>query len=795
MALDPDYVIAPSLEMYFVNKDDGTPLSNGKVYFYEDEARTIPKPVFQLSGSPPNYSYTVLPNPSILSSVGTFQDDSGNDIIPYYFPFDDAGNVQLYYIEVYSQDDVLQFTREGWPNFTDENVITDDDITNFVPNGQFLLHNSSDPTEPLSGPQVMSTLAYGGTIGTLEVYEIAQGGWTFERNNGSTATDSVTFPSYTSVTTPTGNPRFAVSIATTVAGSDTAKDLCLKFPGVNTFASDSQPLNLYFEAESGTGSNIAGVQIIIRKYFGAGGSASTETVVSTITLTPSIQKFNTTLLFGTNTNKTLGTGGDDFVQIVLRLPPTGVQTGIFTDFALTLNDTKLTAFPTQTEAQQLAPSTAGFLPVPDPLGSDLYLPIILTSAGFDYDTSPIGEIVASTSVTPAANELICNGTTYLTSGYSTVGIPYSRLQAKLFNGTVPLYGTGSAFVTTYVSTGLTTNIIFSTNTFGSSTAPANGSSSPAFTFTNIHTPASTNFGINAHQNATAGIICISNALGSVTAPAAGTSGFTVSDIRNNADVSTFHIFSITTISGAAMAAGTYFTFTALNPGVVNYYMWFKKDGAGADPAPGGTGIEVDILSTMSAQDIAVVVTAALNAGRQTVIGTVAASAITGGNYFTFGTPNANLYYVWYKKDGSGTDPDPASTTLGIQVNILAADTAAQVATKTVAAINAAYFAVPDLRGLFLRGYDPTNRWDLNAATRWGDVAGIFGNALGTFEYDTFLSHRHTSFLDLEASIGAAQSIAANQGVSQFITLTTQIGPTGQLETRPVNANVYWMIKY
>src|SRR5580693_7123038 len=100
MSLNRQYVTAPSLQEYFVDKDSGLPLSGGFVYFYVDTARSVLKPVFEQTGSPPNYTYSVLPNPVTLSAVGTFQDASGNDIIPYYYPYDSFGDVQLYFIEV-----------------------------------------------------------------------------------------------------------------------------------------------------------------------------------------------------------------------------------------------------------------------------------------------------------------------------------------------------------------------------------------------------------------------------------------------------------------------------------------------------------------------------------------------------------------------------------------------------------------------------------------------------------------------------------------------------------------------
>lgn len=58
----------------------------------------------------------------------------------------------------------------------------------------------------------------------------------------------------------------------------------------------------------------------------------------------------------------------------------------------------------------------------------------------------------------------------------------------------------------------------------------------------------------------------------------------------------------------------------------------------------------------------------------------------GGKYFNISSPTTD-FYVWYDT-GASTDPAPAGKT-GIEVTITTGDTAAQIATKTAAAINAA----------------------------------------------------------------------------------------------------------
>lgn len=117
---DSHFVAMFPLQEVIFSKDDGEALAAGIVTFYSDVARSVLKPIYEQVQLPDNtYSFVALNNPITLNSIGGFEDNDGNQIIPFLFPYtgtpSDPGTPELYYITVYSSTGVLQFTREAWP--------------------------------------------------------------------------------------------------------------------------------------------------------------------------------------------------------------------------------------------------------------------------------------------------------------------------------------------------------------------------------------------------------------------------------------------------------------------------------------------------------------------------------------------------------------------------------------------------------------------------------------------------------------------------------------------------------
>ena len=707
--LDSRFICTSDLDTYYVDNATGLPLSGGIVTFYSDVNRTSLKPVYQLTGTPGNYSYQPLNNPCTLSSSGTFQDALGNNIIPFYYPFtgtpeDNSGVQELYYVTVVNSGFVPQFIRQGWPQSAGSVSPTPSDVEveNYIPNGQFLAHNNIvSLTEPPRASLTFTTVA-----GSVAVYAqpIAQGGWEFTYSQSSTATFNNSF-----TTIPSSGgwgmnsfPRYIFNFnCTSIGNTPQYRDLRIIWPDVNKFSSGNPPgdipYTLFFDAKSNDGNSYT-FSLYQFYYYGTGGITDNyiENFVGSITIGPNTTFVSVNvndILFPAN-ESTIGSNNDDHVGLALRGPMSGWNVSV-SDFLLAQGNDTFTSYPVQTNDQMLSRGVAGWMPTPDPTGLDLYLPLVLTPQGMIFDHSIVGQIIAKTelSTNPVNNELYMNGSTYLASAYSSIGIPYQRLMnyllansAAISNGTVqlnaniiPLTGTGANFVTLFnVTAALTTEFIVQINTTASG--------------------------------------------GSAT----GSGAITI----------------------AATSANNYYTATVH-------------------------------------------------------------SVPTGGYYWSFVDGTANLTYnVWYSINGVGTAP-ATPTGANIQVNLTGTPTIVSTIASTLAAVNQYQFLVPNLQGLFLRGWDPNGIYDLDYATRANrgiqfnntTIQTQYGTSVGTLELQAFIDHTHNA----PASSGG-QFIGTGTGGNNYgtgadttsspsITGTATTPNNGGTETRPVNFAVNYFIKY
>ncbi len=204
MAISPLYIPLFTIEEVILDKDSGLPLSGGVVKFYRDSQRITPKPVYQITGVSPNYTFASVGNELTLGIAGDFVDTDGDPFVPYAYPYDAAGNVDLYYVTVVSEGGVPQFVREAVP-YVGTGVIPPSERTNTeneLSNSQFV-----EVLFPSTGSTILSV------TGSNTVTHIAPD-WDLITSGTGTVTVQRLEP--TSANVPT-NPPYALRISADAA--------------------------------------------------------------------------------------------------------------------------------------------------------------------------------------------------------------------------------------------------------------------------------------------------------------------------------------------------------------------------------------------------------------------------------------------------------------------------------------------------------------------------------------------------------------------------------------------------
>jgi hypothetical protein len=320
MPINPSKLVAAAmLQDYIVDKDSGFPLANGLVSLYIDTQRQTFKNWYYQTGVPGAYTYIPLDNPMNLSSVGTIQDPNGNDVIPYYYPFEenDENTPEKYYITVYSVDSngnaaVLQFTRENFPPIQEEEgpTIGVPSLRNYILNNVYWRNigalNATSVTNQIIAPSQHD----GFTNGEIRFIKNVTG-----------ATDNIAFTPMTETLeddiTPETQLNFVCSATQT---GETQK--CIQYPialHIDTLQNVEATIVIHAQNIAGNVNNF--LDIYIYQFTGTGALTQPAPIfVQRIVLGNTYQKFIVPVTLPNAEGLSLGSGGDDALFLQIQYP-------------------------------------------------------------------------------------------------------------------------------------------------------------------------------------------------------------------------------------------------------------------------------------------------------------------------------------------------------------------------------------------------------------------------------------------------------------------------------------------
>ena len=152
-----------------------------------------------------------------------------------------------------------------------------------------------------------------------------------------------------------GNPKYFMRVTVTTAGSLSANRFAQRIEGVNTLAGGQFCFTIYMKASSAFTLNTT--NSLIRQNFGTGGSpsANVDTLLSALTvndtsITTSWKKITVTGTLPSISGKTIGTNGNDCLEVILDLPLTNA---ISIDFSSSQFESGLISTPFEDRGQQI----------------------------------------------------------------------------------------------------------------------------------------------------------------------------------------------------------------------------------------------------------------------------------------------------------------------------------------------------------------------------------------------------------------------------------------------------------
>ena len=305
-------MISPNLQEFFIDKDTNLPLTEGYVYYYSDIARSNLKTVYEINGNPGSYGYTALPNPLQLSGAGTTVNSAGNDIRVYYYPYDEQGNIELYYIVVKDKFGNTKLNRPAWPN-----LICDSGIStfayNFVRNSTFYSWSNGTEFDDVKS-------------GSVSLTDFMVDDWTYSQDDPSQTIQISQGVFAAGDDSVPGNPPFYLNYVNSSAGNaaGTFNHFQQTYRSVQTLNSKNVAVSIWVK-QTNTGALPGQFSVTLTQYFGTGGSPSATPPPTTILTVPgltigSFVNYTGSVLLPSIVGKSIGTNGDDKLILSLEMP-------------------------------------------------------------------------------------------------------------------------------------------------------------------------------------------------------------------------------------------------------------------------------------------------------------------------------------------------------------------------------------------------------------------------------------------------------------------------------------------
>lgn len=272
----------------------GRPLAGGYLATFSNLNHSILNPVFTDATGLTTWPYVTIPNEG--GKLGVLFDENGSQG-PFYFQFNDSVAHQLYYLEVYDSDGVLQWTIDDYsPQAGGGGTIITSafNITNMVTNNIMLRNNVGDTAIATSTFLKIAPGAHAGLAKTTSTEGSKAGPDIVFLKTNTTATDTLVFGNFAQGEKfPNGEPTPVnfLRYSCTVAGTAEVQK-CVQFPithGVQNIQDQAVTVSVFARCNSGN----ANMTLNWLQFFGDGPTASTRVIapIQVLTLTAAWQKF------------------------------------------------------------------------------------------------------------------------------------------------------------------------------------------------------------------------------------------------------------------------------------------------------------------------------------------------------------------------------------------------------------------------------------------------------------------------------------------------------------------------